>query len=170
MLSSSSHLYGHGGPVYWAVTSLLLCLAYLLLLLSLLLPSSLLPSLLPPSPSLTLYTSTQLALHSLTAAGALMLVTNHHFGLCLTNMTSFVSFSLLSPLVFCCFLHDWLATSRPSLLFAYKAQQDWEEEDVASVSAVQSFRHDQEEEEKEEGEMQMQASFVSDPIYNASVR
>ena len=106
---------------------------YLGLLATMLCPSHFLPTLLPHSSSLAIYYSIQLALHLLTAAGSAMLATNVHPGLCLTNLTSFASFSLLSPLIFGCFLHNWFTANQPSLLFAYKAQLDDGEEEPASI-------------------------------------
>merc|ERR1712168_236929 len=47
--------------------------------------------------------------------------------LCLT------SFSLLSPLIYGSFLHNWFAANQPSLLFAYKAQLDDGEEEPSSI-------------------------------------
>jgi hypothetical protein len=69
-----------------------------------------------------------------------MLATNLHSGLCLTNITSFLSFALFPSLVFACFLHSWLATTQSSLLFAYTAQLD--DTDDAVGASVQSFRQD----------------------------
>merc|ERR1712032_894389 len=69
----------------------------------------------------------------LTAAGSAMLAISVHPGLCLTNLTSFASFSLLSPLIFGCFLHNWFAATQPNLLFAYKAQLDDGEEEPSSI-------------------------------------
>jgi len=126
-------LYGQGGPAYLAITSSLLVVVYLGLLATMLCPSHFLPTLLPHSSSLAIYSSIQLALHLLTAAGSAMLATNVHPGLCLTNLTSFASFSLLSPLIFGCFLHNWFAATQPNLLFAYKAQLDDGEEEPSSI-------------------------------------
>ena len=106
---------------------------YLGLLATMLCPSHFLPTLLPHSSSLAMYCSVQLALHLLTAAGSTMLAANVHPGLCLTNLTSFASFSLLSPLIYGSFLHNWFAANQPSLLFAYKAQLDDGEEEPSSI-------------------------------------
>merc|ERR1711936_111478 len=126
-------LYGQGGPAYLAVTSSLLVVVYAILLATMLCPSHFLPTLLPHSSSLAIYCSIQLALHLLTAAGSAMLAVNVHPGLCLTNLTSFAAFSLLSPLIFGCFLHNWFASTQPNLLFAYKAQLDDGEEEPTSA-------------------------------------
>merc|ERR1711973_691336 len=126
-------LYGQGGPVFLVITSCLLVMIYLGLLATMLCPTHFLPTLLPHSSSLAIYCSIQLALHLLTAAGSAMLAANVHPGLCLTNLTSFASFSLLSPLIFGCFLHNWFAANHPNLLFAYKAQLDDGEEEPSSI-------------------------------------
>ena len=46
---------------------------------------------------------------------------------------TFASFSLLSPLVFGSFLHNWFTANQPNLLFAYKAQLDDGEEEPTSI-------------------------------------
>ena len=166
VLKTSFHLYGHGGPIYWAVTSLLLCLIYMALLFTLPCPTPSLSTMLPHTNSFYLYCFLQFTLHSLTAAGAIALAINVHFGLCIANFGSFATFSLLSPLLFGCFLHNWFSSSEPNLLFAYKAQMDDHDEDATmpTSSSIQSFRQDE-----MEGAV-TQASFVNEPIYNSRNR
>merc|ERR1712226_1505566 len=116
---------------------------------------------LPHSYCFFIYCGTQFALHSLTSVGSVLLSVNIHSGLCLTTITSYISFSLLSPLIFVCFLQNWFAATQPSLLFAYKVQLDEMEDDSCMpTSAVQSFREEQLE------VPETQASSVNEPLHN----
>lgn len=135
-LSSGLQLYGGGGPACLAATSALLALLHLLLLASMLRPTALLPAPLPPTAGLALYCAAQLALHTLAAAGAALLASHSHAGLCLTTVTSFASSTLLPPLIYACLLVSWRAPAQPSLLFQYKAQLD-DTEEVATLSVRQ---------------------------------
>merc|ERR1712126_591191 len=143
-ISTGFYLYGHGGPIYWAITSTLMSILYLLLLMTMICPSNFLPSLLPHSYYFFIYCGIQFILHSLTSIGAILLSINIHSGLCLTTITSFISFSMLSPLIFVCFLQNWFTATQSSLNFSYKVQlDDMEEDSYLPTSAVQSFKQEE---------------------------
>lgn len=165
VMKSGYQLYGHGGPIFWAVTSLLLIFFYSMILCAPLCPTKSLTML--PHPRLFYcYISAQLVTNLLTGLGATLMAMNNHSGLCITNMTSYAYFSLLAPLTYFCFLHPWFTTAQPSLLFAYKAQLDEEEEDITfpTSSSIQSFQLGA------DPPAMSQPSFVCDPIYNPGLQ
>eukprot|EP00092_Neocalanus_flemingeri_P024036 GFUD01026071.1.p1 GENE.GFUD01026071.1~~GFUD01026071.1.p1 ORF type:complete len:384 (-),score=81.75 GFUD01026071.1:244-1395(-) len=165
VMHSGYKMFGHGGPMFWAVTSFLLILFYSLILCAPFCPTKSLTML--PHPRLFYcYISAQLVTNLLTGLGATLLAMNTHSGLCITNITSYAYFSLLAPLTYFCFLHPWFTTAQPSLLFAYKAQLDEEEEDgtFPTSSSIQSFQLGT------DPPAVPQASFICDPIYNPGLQ
>merc|ERR1719167_2115407 len=99
----------------------------------------------------------------LTFLGATLLALNNHTGLCITNLTSYAYFTLLAPLTYFCFLRSGFSSSMPSLLFAYKAQTNEEEEDwdatFPTSSSIQSFQLGTDNEDSPT------TKFETDPIY-----
>jgi len=141
VMHSGYQIYGHGGPIFWAVTSAILVLFYSIVLCAPLFPTKHL-SLMPNSRLFYCYITVQLLTNLLTGLGATLINMNNHSGMCVTNMTSYAYFTLLAPLTYLCFLHTWFSTAQPGLLFAYKAQLDEEEEDATfpTSSSIQSFQ------------------------------
>jgi len=164
VMQSGYQMYGHGGPIFWAVTSAMLIFFYTIILCAQLCPTKIL-TMLPHPRMFYCYISVQLITNLLTGLGATLLAINTHSGLCLTNMTSYAYFTMLAPLTYFCFLHTWFTTAQPSLLFAYKAQLDEEEEDPTfpTSSSIQSFQLGS---DPPVGI----GSFVCDPIYNPGLQ
>jgi len=165
VMQSGYQMYGHGGPIFWAVTSAMLILFYSIILLAPLFPTKSL-TLMPHPRLFYCYISVQLVTNLLTGLGATLIAMNKHSGMCITNMTSYAYFSLLAPLTYLCFLHAWFTTAQPSLLFAYKAQLDEEEDDATfpTSSSIQSFQLGTDPPAVSGG------SFVVDPIYNPGLQ
>jgi len=165
VMGSGYQIYGHGGPIFWTVTSFLLIIFYSLILCAPLFPTKNI-TLLPHPRLFYCYIVVQLFTNTLTGMGTLLLAMNTHWGLCITNMTSYAYFSLLAPLTYYCFLHPWFTTAQPSMLFAYKAQVDDEDEDgvFPNSSSIQSFQLGS------DPPAVAQASFVCDPMYNPGLQ
>ncbi|VVC96589.1 unnamed protein product [Leptidea sinapis] len=84
-------LFGHGGMLFWFVSSLVFGIIYLC-------------------------------------------------GLCVVDITTWLYFSLYTPLVYHTFLSEFFSVSQPSIMFSYKAQMDEPmDEDQVSLPHQQSF-------------------------------
>jgi len=165
VMHSGYQIYGHGGPIFWAVTSAMLVSFYSLVLCAPLCPTKHL-SVMPNPRLFYCYISIQLLTNLLAGLGATLIAVNSHSGLCLTNMTSYAYFTLLAPTIYFCFLHNWFTTAQPSLLFAYRAQLDEEEEDSTfpTSSSIQSFHLGT------DPPILTTADSLVDPIYNPGLQ
>ncbi|XP_023325140.1 transmembrane protein adipocyte-associated 1 [Eurytemora carolleeae] len=122
-------LYGHGGPQFWTLLSGSISLLYLVALCIPFLP---LKSLFTTrSTVFYVYAGIQLLLNILTGVGALLLSLNHHSGLCLTDLTTYIYYSFLPTVAYICFVRPSLKMSRPNLLFSYTSQIDENQDDSA---------------------------------------
>ena len=165
VMHNGYQLYGHGGPIFWAVTSSLIVLFYVFILMAPILPIKSF-SMLPHPRFFYCYILVNLFSNVMTGLGAILLAINIHSGLCINNMTSYAYFTLLPPLTYFCFLHAWFTTAQPSLLFAYKAQMDDDEDDATfpQSSSIQSFQLGS------EPAATNAESFTCDPIYNPGLQ
>jgi len=163
VMQSGYQIFGHGGPIFWAATSAMLVTFYSLVLFASLCPTKHL-TLLPHPRLFYCYAMVQLVTNMLATLGATLIAINNHSGMCLTNMTSYAYFTLLSPVTYLCFLHTWITGSQPSLLFSYRAQLDEEEEDATfpTSSSIQSFQLG--------ADTHTPATSVVDPIYNPGLQ
>jgi len=161
VMHSGYQIFGHGGPVFWAITSAMLVTFYSLVLVASFCPTKHL-TILPHPRLFYCFIFVQLVTNMLAGLGATLIAINNHSGMCLTNMTSYAYFTLLSPVTYLCFLHTWITGAQPSLLFAYRAQLDEEEEDATfpTSSSIQSFQLGADH----------SASSVVDPIYNPGLQ
>lgn len=138
VIKNGHDLYGHGGPLYWSVTSGMLSLTYLL---SLCLPVACMKTMIPRATLFYIYLGSQLMLNMLTFLGTLLLIHNNHSGMCITDLTTFCYFSSLPPLAYYCLVRPSLKLSRPNLLFSYSTQVDDQQEDstLSCTTSAQSF-------------------------------
>lgn len=120
VLRSGTDLYGHGGPQYWTFLSGLASLLYLSVLLLPTLPTKTL--VIPRTSVLYVYVGLQLVLNVATCTGAILLSLNHHSGMCITDVTSYLYYSFLPAAAYLCFVRPSLKLSRPNLLFSYTTQ------------------------------------------------
>lgn len=106
--SKSYYLFGHGGMIFWFATCFLSFFVYLVVVL---LPWS--PCrhrlLLPTKRSFYLYAATLSLLNLIQAIGALLFFLNVFEGLCIVDATTYLYFTLFTPLVYFIFLSPFLA-------------------------------------------------------------
>ena len=133
VIATGQQIFGHGGPVFWSVSSFLLVTFYIAVL-----SSAGCGKMTRPRP-FYVYCMVLLGVNLMYGVGATLLAANLHSGLCLTNLAGFTYFSFLPALAYSCLF------AGSAGLFAYRAQQDEEVEDEDDAPAsVQFFRLDTE--------------------------
>jgi len=115
-------LYGHGGPAYHCVLSAIFTVTYLLVMLLPCLPKNKVR--IQVTAAYYCYCIPQFILNLITFLGALLVAVNKHGGLCMTDFTSFLYFSVTPVLVYLCFIRQNISFKTPNFLFAYSAQVD----------------------------------------------
>lgn len=127
-------IFGHGGMLFWFTSSVVFAVLYGIILI---LPwTSLRDRLaLPTKKSFYLYILFLALLNAIQAVGSgLLFYHENDCGLCVVDVTTFVYFTLFTPLVYQTFLSEFFSVSQPSILFSYKAQVDEAiEEDTVSL-------------------------------------
>ncbi|ELU09696.1 hypothetical protein CAPTEDRAFT_179108 [Capitella teleta] len=121
-------IFGHGGMVFWFISSIFFFLVYSLICL---IPFSGLRDrfALPTKRSFYAYCGLLAALNFTQSVGSGLLYYHISNGMCVVDVTSFIYFTCFAPLVYGTFLRDFFSSTQPpSILFSYKAQTD--EEDV----------------------------------------
>ncbi|GBP13895.1 Transmembrane protein adipocyte-associated 1 homolog [Eumeta japonica] len=133
-------LFGHGGMTFLFSSSLVFAIIYFIILL---LPWTSLRDYLALPTKLSFYIYVVvLALNDATqAAGAAMLAWGGvPCGLCIIDVTTWLYFSLYTPLVYHTFLSEFFSVSQPSIMFSYKAQMDEPlDDEQVSLPHQQSF-------------------------------
>ncbi|XP_042911140.1 transmembrane protein adipocyte-associated 1 homolog isoform X3 [Parasteatoda tepidariorum] len=116
-------LFGHGGMLFWFISSIIFSLIYLIVLI---LPWTKLREklALPTKPSFYWYILFLDVLNISQAVGSGLLYYREENGLCVVDMTAYIYFTLFTPLVYRTFLADFFSVSQPSIMFSYKAQVD----------------------------------------------
>ncbi|CAG0903580.1 unnamed protein product [Darwinula stevensoni] len=131
-------IFAHGGMIFWCVSSVLFGLVYLLVFL--LRWTGLRDRMsLPTKKSFYYYVAFLALLNILQAIGAGLLLDDVDGGLCIVDITAYVYFSLLTPLVYRTFLSEFFGSAQPAILFSYKPQQDETLEDDLSLPHQASF-------------------------------
>ncbi|KAF4520592.1 hypothetical protein B566_EDAN006003, partial [Ephemera danica] len=140
VVSRNYDLFRHGGMAFWATSSALFALLYLIILT---LPCSGCVRdrvALPTKRSFYVYCLCLLWLDLAQTGGSTAVALGYDDGLCVLDLTTALYFSFLAPLVYHTFLSDFFGVSQPSLLFSYKAQvDDTMEDDTVSLPHQQSF-------------------------------
>lgn len=132
-------LFGHGGMIFWFSSSLAFAMIYFIILL---LPWTPLREYLalPTKLSFYFYVVLLMLMDTAQAVGAGMLAWGAPQGLCVVDVTTWLYFSLYTPLVYHTFLSEFFSVSQPSIMFSYKAQMDEPiEDDQVSLPHQQSF-------------------------------
>ncbi|XP_078594939.1 transmembrane protein adipocyte-associated 1 homolog [Branchiostoma floridae x Branchiostoma japonicum] len=121
-------LFGHGGMVFWFVSSCLFSVIYVGICI---LPFTPLKERfqLPAKKSFYLYCGALAVLNITQATGSMLLYRDIWNGLCVVDATTLAYFTCFAPLVYWTFLSEFFGDLRPTLNFSYKAQED-EPDDV----------------------------------------
>ncbi|GFR32216.1 transmembrane protein adipocyte-associated 1 [Trichonephila clavata] len=116
-------LFGHGGMLFWFISSIVFSLVYLVVLI---LPWTRLRDrlALPSKPSFYWYILFLDLLNIFQAIGSGLLYYKQETGLCVVDVTAYVYFTIFTPLVYRTFLADFFSVTQPSIMFSYKAQVD----------------------------------------------
>ncbi|CAL1280768.1 unnamed protein product [Larinioides sclopetarius] len=116
-------LFGHGGMLFWFISSIVFSLVYLTVLI---LPWTTLRDrlALPSKPSFYWYILFLDLLNIFQAIGSGLLYYRQEPGLCVVDVTAYVYFTIFTPLVYRTFLADFFSVTQPSIMFSYKAQVD----------------------------------------------
>ena len=164
VMRSGFEMYGQGGPVFWLMTSILSLFLYLAVFLLPFWPCR--PLAMLPQPVLFYsYISFHLLLNIITSIGTILLLSGRTAGMCVTNATTFVYFSLLPMLAFLCFVRPWLRVSQPNLLMSYPMEgEEGDETGLPQHGSVHSLV-----ELPETSIIKQQASFVNTPIFSAGI-
>ncbi|KAL4131382.1 hypothetical protein QTP88_008704 [Uroleucon formosanum] len=137
--SKDLNLFGHGGIVFWLISSVVFTTLYLLILV---LPQTRLREklALPVNRSFYVYVSFLAQLNGIGSIGCAFLLLKIREGLCIVDVTTFLYFTLFTPLVYITFLSSFFSVSQSSIMFSYKAQNDDRvEEDTVSLPHQPSF-------------------------------
>lgn len=137
--SKDYDLFGHGGMLFWFVSSVVFTMVYLTILV---LPWTRLRDrlALPTKRSFYIYIFFLVVLYLTQSIGSGLLNYGIGEGLCIVDVTTCVYFTLLTPLVYHTFLSEFFGISQPSIMFSYKAQVDDNmEDDTVSLPHQQSF-------------------------------
>ncbi|XP_075217160.1 transmembrane protein adipocyte-associated 1 homolog isoform X2 [Lycorma delicatula] len=132
-------LFGHGGMLFWFISSIVFALIYLTILI---LPWTRLRErlALPSKRSFYVYIILLVLLNIGQSVGSGLLLYSIWQGLCVVDVTTCLYFTLFTPLVYHTFLSEFFGVSQPSIMFSYKAQvDDTMEEDTVSLPHQQSF-------------------------------
>ncbi|XP_033116540.1 transmembrane protein adipocyte-associated 1 homolog [Anneissia japonica] len=116
-------VFAHGGTIFFFTSSLVFFLIYSVVLI---LPCTRLRNSiqLPSKRSFYYYCTCLSVLNGIQAIGCAILHYNITQGLCIIDVTSYLYFTCFAPLVYLTFLHNFLRSPQPALLFSYKPQID----------------------------------------------
>ncbi|XP_014664671.1 PREDICTED: transmembrane protein adipocyte-associated 1 homolog [Priapulus caudatus] len=127
-------LFGHGGMLFWFISSIFFSVIYSVIDLLPWTPVSYRLAL-PTKKSFYLYCLFLAFLNLVQAVGSGMLFYKVQPGMCIVDLTTYIYFTVFTPLVYRTFLSDFFgSTPPPTILFSYKAQQDeLAEDDTVSL-------------------------------------
>ncbi|KAK9497076.1 hypothetical protein O3M35_004455 [Rhynocoris fuscipes] len=137
--NSDLTLFGHGGMLFWFISSFIFTLIYICILI---LPWTRLRErlALPTKRSFYLYIMILVLLNVVQSVGSGLLLYSISEGLCVVDVTTCLYFTLFTPLVYQTFLSEFFGVSQPSIMFSYKAQvDDGVEDDIVSLPHQHSF-------------------------------
>uniref|UniRef100_A0A8D8TLX4 Transmembrane protein adipocyte-associated 1 homolog n=1 Tax=Cacopsylla melanoneura TaxID=428564 RepID=A0A8D8TLX4_9HEMI len=129
-------VFGHGGMLFWLVSSLLFTFVYLFILC---LPWTRFRDrlALPTKRSFYVYICVLMFLNLAQATGALLLLQSVLEGICLVDITAALYFTFFVPLLYFTFLREFFVVSQPGISFSYNEHQA--DEDSVSLPHQQSF-------------------------------
>lgn len=137
--NSDLTLFGHGGMLFWFISSVTFTTIYLCILI---LPWTRLRErlALPTKRSFYMYILVLMLLNLVQSVGSGLLLYSVAEGLCVVDVTTCLYFTLFTPLVYHTFLSEFFGVSQPSIMFSYKAQvDDGVEDDIVSLPHQHSF-------------------------------
>ncbi len=115
-------VFGHGGMVFWMISSGVFASVYFFVHLLPVLPCKSYVSL-PHKTSFYRYINFLMVLDMVQAASCAGVVAGFYDGLCFVNLTAYVYFTAFIPTVYFAFLSGFFSSgAQPTLLFSYKAQ------------------------------------------------
>jgi len=129
-INKDQQLFGHGGRVFWSLSSGLFALVYATVLALPYLPGCSHWVMVPHKRSFYYYVTFLFFLNVVQAVGAGMAESASNAvnnpGLCFVNMTTYVYFVAFTPIVYFAFLAQFFGSkfAQPTMLFSYKAQTD----------------------------------------------
>jgi hypothetical protein len=164
VMRSGFEMYGQGGPVFWLMSSMLSLFLYLTVFLLPFWPCR--PMAMLPQPLLFYsYICFHLLLNLITSVGTILLLSGRSAGMCVTNATTFLYFSIFPGLAFLCFVRPWLKVSQPNLLMSYPMEgEEIEDAQMPQNGSVHSLV-----EMPETSIIKPQAGFVNTPIFSAGI-
>lgn len=118
------NIFAHGGMLFWFTSSIVFAVLYFCIFI--------LPwiglrdrlSLPPIRKSFYFYVLFLAILNTVQAVGSGLLYYKQTCGLCIVDVTTYIYFTLLTPLVYRAFLSEVFSVSPASILFSYKAADD----------------------------------------------
>ncbi|CAG2105863.1 unnamed protein product [Medioppia subpectinata] len=117
------YLFSHGGMIFWFCTCLLFALIYLTVFLLPWTPCrQRIP--LPTKQSFYVYACLLSVLNLIQAMGSALFFRGHMEGLCVVDVTTYVYFTLFTPLVYWTFLAQFFSATQSVIMFSYKPQMD----------------------------------------------
>ena len=127
VLATNYHMFGHGGPVFLAITSFMMILFYFAMFI-VGITSARQDTFSPSGYRYYLYSLAMLFSHVLASIGGATLSVKINSGLCLINMATYFYFVIFAPLIYFCFLQPHFSTSQSSFQFSYRSHLDEEDE------------------------------------------
>ncbi|TRY62561.1 hypothetical protein TCAL_09029 [Tigriopus californicus] len=140
---TQTNLFGHGGMLFWLLSSALFTLTYMFVLLLPFLPCRRFVTL-PQKRSFYQYVGYLLILNAAQTAGSLLVYVGQSNGLCVVNLTTFFYFTTLPPVIYFTFLRAFFSVAQPQVLFSYKAQvDDFDADEMHPSASFNDFPPDQ---------------------------
>ena len=113
-------LFGHGGMLFWLLSSMVFAMIYGLVLILPFLPCRH-SFTLPHKRAFYCYAGYMMTLNFIQSVGCGLALDGIVGGLCVVNFTTYLYFTTYAPLVYFAFLKSFFQVAQPQLLFSYKA-------------------------------------------------
>ncbi|XP_054168798.1 transmembrane protein adipocyte-associated 1 homolog [Oppia nitens] len=127
------YLFSHGGMIFWFCTCLIFAIVYIAVFLLPWTPCrQRIP--LPSKQSFYIYTLILSILNLIQAIGSSLFFNGHIAGLCMVDVTTYIYFTLFTPLVFWTFLAQFFSQRQSVIMFSYKPQLDDNIDETANDS------------------------------------
>lgn len=116
-------IFAHGGMLFWFVSSIVFAVVYTVIFI---LPWTRIRErlALPSKKSFYWYALFLAFMNFIQAAGSGLIYHGEVDGLCVVDVTTYIYFTIFTPLVYWTFLAGFFSVSQPSILFSYKSQVD----------------------------------------------
>lgn len=117
-------LFGHGGMLFWFISSLCLTVVYVIVCFLPLVPRQRLFTL-PSRKSFYLYCALMATLDAAQTIGSGLIYFGTIYGMCVVDVTAYLYFTCFAPFIYIMFLRNFFAVTPPAdILFSYKSQVD----------------------------------------------